>query len=507
MSGPKAADVQLKIGKLLTCLREQAQEATRNAEKYTKLGVANTQKARQSAAQVRYALQSAVTPEMKQHAKDESNAVTGLIEQANTEFAKGDAAFDAAQDAKKKAEALRAEAANQLKQAEVLSVELAGLMAKRAGEAHHFDKEDKKAKDAQDLATRAVQSERQASQLLQQSVDKQRESRDHFERVEALGLRAQSEAKRVAQVATQRRQVAEIEEQNRRKANAAAAVNEARSLLQQVEQLNHQKFAPNELAPLRTEVNALCETFDKEDFDRVEQQAPPLIAKLRRLAGLVSDKQSKWESERAAALNDLESAQQETQTIAAQDLLDWSGQPDVARQLLDQLALAQQALQKENFAEARKLAEASRQSFRRLAATTRENKAKSDQRDVIADAVMNALYEQGYDAPVVYLSEKTQTGGEDRLSDLVIFAKSPGNTGDMRMKVNLDSHVDLEVENIPAGQEGNCVAIINDLQGRLSDEVDFRMTDWGRATHHEESSAVVQEKTKVKDRVREQDRG
>ena len=507
MSGPKAADVKLKLGKLVDCLRRQAAEATKNAAKYAELGLPEAEVSRQAAHVLRELSQTAETPQMRQFAATETTALAQLTQQMTSELQQGDAAFAAAQTARQNAARLRTEAASHLKRASEMAVEVSALMAQREGQAHGFYAEDKRANEANDVANKATNAEREASLLLQSSVDQLRSARDHFQSAQALGQRVKAESLRVSQLATQRKQVAEIAAEQRRKAQATAVVEEAQSLARQIEQLNHEKFAPGEMAPLRSDLERLKKAFAAADYALVDQLATASLGRLRTVATNVADRQSRWETQRSAAANDLESVRQELQTTSRDDLAQWSGNSVGVRHVFDQLESAQRTQQHEEFAETHRLADEARQAFRQLSARAHENRAKFDQRDVIADAVMNALYEQGYDAPTMYFAQKSDSGKEDCLSDLVIFAKSPGNSGDMRMKVDLDAHVDLEVENIPSGQEGCCVSIIQDLQGRLAGDIDFRMTNWGRAEHHQESAVIVQVQDKVKDKMRERDRG
>jgi hypothetical protein len=119
---------------------------------------------------------------------------------------------------------------------------------------------------------------------------------------------------------------------------------------------------------------------------------------------------------------------------------------------------------------------------------------------------MNALYEQGYDAPTYYYTQQKPDGSDVEFSDLTIFAKAPGNRGDMRMNINLEGNVKLEVEGIAEGEETVCHQLIQDLQKGVAGDMDFRMTDWGRAANVDTNAKVAvrqQEKTQEKSRERQ----
>ena len=89
-------------------------------------------------------------------------------------------------------------------------------------------------------------------------------------------------------------------------------------------------------------------------------------------------------------------------------------------------------------------------------------------------------------------------------SDLTIFAKAPGNRGDMRMNIDLEGKVKLEVEKIAEGEEGVCVQLIQDLQRGVAGQMDFQMTDWGRAVNASTNTKVaIQHQEKIQERTRE----
>jgi hypothetical protein len=126
----------------------------------------------------------------------------------------------------------------------------------------------------------------------------------------------------------------------------------------------------------------------------------------------------------------------------------------------------------------------------------------------LAEVIMNALYEQGYDSPTFYYSEQNQAGEDVEYSDLTIFAKAPGVRGDMRMNINLEGKVKLEVEGIAEGEETACHKLITDLQSSMNEEIDFEMTDWGRATGVDSQAKIaMREQAKEQEKTRERQHG
>ena len=59
------------------------------------------------------------------------------------------------------------------------------------------------------------------------------------------------------------------------------------------------------------------------------------------------------------------------------------------------------------------------------------------------------------------------------------------------MQIKLDGNVDLEVENIPEGEERVCRQLIEGLQEGLAGEVQFDMKDWGRAENAEDRAVDI----------------
>lgn len=506
MSGPKAADVQLKLARLVECCQREATEVQATAARYQQLGTAEAKTSRQAVQGFRDLARASVSDVMQKFAPEESSALNGLIANLNEQLAQADAIYQNAENSRCEAERLQQDAKAQLKRAHEIAVQVgntvanAGFFKNIAG----FETEDKLANSARSMIDNVGQLQRQSSDRLRTAADQLRASRNAYDVATASGQRLQKEIQRISHLAAERQRIGEISENNRRQATTARQ--EAASLTSRMEALNHDKFAPGKYAEFKDDLNRLESAFLKADYPTVNQLADVCLGRVRSLTDQVAKSQTAWETAHAAAANDLQMARKEFASVERSHLTQWSGEANAVNNTFEKFDAAQSAFASEDFAETQKLLGEAREAFRRLCDQAGDNKVKFDQRQVISDAIMNALYEQGYDAPSFYFAKEVAAGQANQLSDLTIFAKSPGNNGDMRMKVKLDGHVDLEVENIPVGQEGRCVSIINDLQERLAGDVDFQMTDWGRGENHRESIVSVKDREKTQEKTRERHR-
>jgi len=206
--------------------------------------------------------------------------------------------------------------------------------------------------------------------------------------------------------------------------------------------------------------------------------------------------------------NHLNSVKKNAENIGIEYLSEWCGNTSDLEKANQLLADAEQKLSSENFEESQSLATKAGEKFYQLHKQAIENQKKYESREVIADAIIQALQELRYDAPDVnYRSEEGTFSEKNHLfGNMTIFAKSPGTIGDMRLSINLDGKVDLEVDNVPEGKEGECRSRITDLQQKVADVADFQVTDWGRAKNYKPQdlpSLPQKEKVKVKEQQRE----
>ena len=69
---------------------------------------------------------------------------------------------------------------------------------------------------------------------------------------------------------------------------------------------------------------------------------------------------------------------------------------------------------------------------------------------------------------------------------------------------DLDGKVRLEVEGIAEGEEAACHQLVTDLQKGVGDEIDFVMTDWGRAAGIDsEAKVAIREQIRTQEKTRD----
>ena len=503
MSGPKAADVQLKVNRAVQVIEKQVREANATCDLYSRLGVSEAQSARQAA---RKALSGASwSEEARKHAGDEIRAAQSGSGDLETAVRRGESLIAEAEKLKSQAEQSRQSAkskldrANQLCQAAMNEVGQAGFLKHMAG----FHSEDQWAKDAKDLAQAALSDEKEAKDLLHAAADKYRQARNAFDQAASGGARMASENRRIEELARQRQESSRIAEENKR--NATQVHQEGVSLCNRIESMAHGKFAPEQFQPAKSAFDRIAMAFEKGNHEEVNRLAAGCLPTLRDLAEKVSKAQSEWEAAKKASENDLETVGKELSGLDRSFLSKWSGEGEKIEVIFRRLEDAKGKIAAEDFSQAQVLLSAALADARAAFDKATTSRRKFEQREIISEAIMGALYEQGYDAPTYYFNEKDAAGNDRELSDLTIFAKSPGNLGDMRMEVDLEGKVALNMENVPEGQEAQCVSVLNGLRDRLAGEVDFKMTDWGRAEGDSGKDREVQIQ-KQKERVQEKQR-
>ncbi len=117
-----------------------------------------------------------------------------------------------------------------------------------------------------------------------------------------------------------------------------------------------------------------------------------------------------------------------------------------------------------------------REEIERVADTNRRAAARLRS---VADAVMQALCDRHYDTPVFGVIREG-----DPLSGIQIRADVPSadGRGNIRIDLHADGRADFEVENVAAGEEETCRAVIGGIAEAVASEgMELEVTDWGRA--------------------------
>ncbi|MDR3199589.1 MAG: hypothetical protein LBU34_17105 [Planctomycetaceae bacterium] len=209
----------------------------------------------------------------------------------------------------------------------------------------------------------------------------------------------------------------------------------------------------------------------------------------------------KQEIRRQNARSSIDNAKNEIVADNLAFIQDWLGEESTGM-IHTHLAEAEKNFKTQQYETGTQLAQESVAMYRKFYDTALQTKQKFEQREIIADAITAALADLHYDEPDVNYEPKDDEANA-MLGNITIFAKSKGEVGDMRLAIDLDGKIDLDVENIPEGQESECHQKLTDLQARVADTIDLEITDWGRASH---IKPVGKDGVRVQQKIRQQEK-
>lgn len=232
------------------------------------------------------------------------------------------------------------------------------------------------------------------------------------------------------------------------------------------------------------------------------QQAKTAFEQSVIIAEQKEEAQRRFEMERTAAANALQAVKNEAASFDEIFLGEWGGsaQLDEAHLILRS---AEDKLQEELFEASQELSSQASKLFRDLYDQAGDNKKRFDSRELVVDAIIDALDDLQYDTPDDNY-EPVDGIENTKLGNITIFAKSKGVTGDMRLAIDLNGNVDLEVANIPEGKEAECHNAITNLQSMVADVADLHIDDWGRAkdVSMEEKGEILRQTTQLRQQVK-----
>ncbi|GHT42290.1 hypothetical protein FACS189443_5140 [Planctomycetales bacterium] len=208
---------------------------------------------------------------------------------------------------------------------------------------------------------------------------------------------------------------------------------------------------------------------------------------------------------RQNARSNIDNAKSEIQADNLTFIQDWLG--NESTELIGKhIQQAENGFSAKQYEEGTKLAQEAVAMYRKFYDSALQMKQQFENREIIADALIAALTDLQYDEPDVNYEPKD---GIDNamLGNITLFAKSKGESGDMRLSIDLDGKINLEVENIPEGQEAECHGRLTDLQTKVADTVDFEMTDWGRAKNIQAATKGCVPKQRVQEQEKMKQRG
>ena len=208
------------------------------------------------------------------------------------------------------------------------------------------------------------------------------------------------------------------------------------------------------------------------------------------------------EMHRQDAQSNINAAKNEITAENTEFIGDWLGNESVGL-LSEHIKKAEAAYAAKKYGEAKLLSQESVAMYRKFFDESQNVKKKFEDREIIADTLIAALTDLQYDEPDVNYEPKREIANA-MLGNLTIFAKAKGETGDMRLSVDLEGNIGIDSD-VPEGQESACHQMLTDLQTKVGDVVDFKITDWGRAKNYKPQTAAgvkvqVQQQQQIRQR-------
>ena len=506
MSGPKAADVRPKLKRAVEEIQREVNQAQKTSERLKRMDSVDIGNGIREANGIAAALTARnTTAAMNKYAAEEVSSlgrqraeIQAQIERGRSEQAKAEAL---------ESEAIRLHnAAVRLLQRAVNAADSAVQGMADSDTGWYLYDEQRQAEEARREAKEALDMERQASSKVQEALEHKKNARNAYSSASKLGSQYLKRFDNVSSAASEMESAARIAEENQRKAMECKSLIE--STLASLQNLNHEKFAPGEYFKLQPSVTAFHESLAGKNFATAYNLGESLSAQLHALEEKVVQRQNAFESAQISAQNNLKAAKEEIASFNQADLVKWTGEAQAVTAAFDAIQQAESRIAAEDFSTAENLLATNLAAIREFAKLADERANAANQRMELAEVIMNALYEQGYDSPIYYYSQQNNAGEDVEYSDLTIFAKAPGVRGDMRMNIDLEGKVKLEVEGIAEGEETACHKLITDLQQSMNEEIDFKMTDWGRAAGIDSNAKVaMRQQMKEQERIRERQNG
>lgn len=502
MSGAKAAQVRPKIQKAIETAQKSLKIAEKNNEWLFSLNNLNSSSSEAQAVALSSDLEQKIVSDAAQrYCAEDVRFLEEQKQRISQCIAEGKAESQKAAQLRREAETLHARAVQIMAEVAQTGEQLAQALAKKSW---YLDHEDAMAANARRQANDALRMERESADKLRQALDHARLAKNAFDSVLSVGGQIRQNAAQLEKTAAERELAAKIAEENQRK--AVSSESEINGIITSVQSLNHEKFCPGEFRAFSSDLTAFQKSMKAGDFTAASHTGETLLLRLREFYQKTSSLQSSFEAAQIAARNSLELAQAEIKQLNREEILRWIPDKDEFSAALLQISSAHELIQREMFTDAEKNIAVGLKSIRDNVQKSEMNKAASEQRFALAEVIMDALYEQGYDSPTYYYTKQNSDSSDVEFSDLTVFAKSPGKKGDMRLNIDLVGNVKLEVEGIADGEEAVCHQLIQDLQKGVGNEIDFQMTDWGRASRVDTNAKIAirnQEKSQQKTRERQ----
>ena len=476
MSGIKSATVRNTLEKVVALTRAGIAECERAAAEAGSVGRSACDSEKKEANRAHAGIHRALPDDLRVFLKDQTARWESLVRLHDEKFAEANRLYGEADGREKNFETRKRERERTLDRIDGSVRRISDTLR---GKNWYLNAENAEAQALRNEAERVLGEIRRDVSLGRQAQDLRRQSVPLFSESANLALEAEREFQRLVDLARDRQKRLRIQEEQERK--AANLESEIRSLRNAIESKNHEKFGgASYTKAVQRETDEVLQLIASRSYEKALPRAERIKNSLVAAVAKIDAAQRAWEKEKLEAERTLSDAREEAGKADGGVLSTYSGaSTGEVEGLFDAIEEAAQLLSSELFAEARDRAAAAVGRLRELGERAAENQRLVQQREEVAQSIMQAFFDANYDTPSYYMQDEA-----DELSDLCVVAAAPGGVGDMRMQITLSGETRFEVDNIPEGSEQLCIDQIRDLQKRLAaSDVRFDVTDWGRASN------------------------
>ena len=363
--------------------------------------------------------------------------------------------------------------------------------------------------------TNLTGSERKAVKLLEQAADLRRQALGKYKSVTRNGNSAEESLKSIEVIA-----------QNKQKTQdeSKAYKEEIDQRLASLSNIDYERFAPGAINQVNNRVNAFNKAFASKDYATCTQTGKAVAEAIKDFAKNVTELKNKFEEAETNTRDHLQAAMNEFSAVDKAELKRWSGKASEVDKNYGDLVKASveinEAAKKGNkpsvFAAPDSKVSGAVAALRDLIELANQNKHKFQERDAIRKAIVKALKQQNYDKPVAYYNEKLPDGSPAELSEMVIYAQNPAATGDMRLRIDLEGKIGLEIfrhdkdgneEEVTKQDAHSCHNSVKKLGENLRDAgFNFEITNWGKAEGLENTPQTSRNPALSREPERQQER-
>ena len=494
MSGPKKADVEAQLNVAMRYKRDCAGLISASETTTIERIIANVEKLLGSVDKIKRSIDNqlgTISNDLRDMVSDElgklgtqRDDMTIILAQTNDFLAKAQNSMERVANISNNADRIYQDAEQEYNRVS---------RALRNSGSHYLNKEFEWAKDAAQLFNKANSEYLAAGRI-------RKEALEHAEKALRVVRNVHSSAENILQntmnlqkEAEQRKRAQEearrIAEQKRR--GAALATERARTVLDGILDLPHDKFLPGAATNLKESFNILSKSFQEGRFDSVLQNAPEFEIKATQIAEKIGDAIRQFQQRKDNALSQIEILEATLAGIDQQLISEWSNSPEEAIKAVDVLSSALKLMDGEEFEDAGKHSQNAKDALMTALESAAQNKTAHEKREQIGQAVMQSLQELGFD-----VSYEPGTLKEP----MRISGQTPSETGkgDFDIALPLSGEIGFEV-NTPEG-DTTCIAAVDGLQQTLEKQgIKWQTTDWGHA-----GGAVLNQKIKITEQIKRQ---